>query len=111
MPKEIKFNIHIITMRMQEKFLKRLISEIREFKDEPITSDDLGEEQLFYLQQGFTEGLAAAAMLLADELDMLTDCEFEYLEHEEEWWHPYYEDFDDDLVSDEDEENNEEELL
>ena len=48
------------------------------------------EEQLYYLQEGYREGLCSAAMMLADELDALVDENNEdphYLDDEEEFWH------------------------
>ena len=66
--------------------LKQLIKDIRNISKEQIKSDDLIEEQLYYLQEGYKQGLASVAMMIADDLDAETDCENEYLEHEEEWW-------------------------
>ena len=66
--------------------LKQLIKDIRNISKEQIESDDLTEEQLYYLQEGYKQGLASAAMMIADDLDAETDCENEYLGLEEEWW-------------------------
>jgi len=69
--------------------LKKYINNIRDLRKGTIKSDDLNEEQLYYLQEGYREGLASAAMMLADELDALTDCEFDFLKSEEIWWHTH----------------------
>ena len=39
-------------------------------------------------------------MYLADELDALTDCEFDFLKFEEIWWH-YHNDEEGDVGTDE----------
>ena len=79
--------------------LKKYINGIRDLRKETIKSDDLNEEQLYYLQEGFREGLCAAAMYLADELDAEIG-EGHYLENEEIWWH-YHNDEDSDVGTDE----------
>ena len=79
--------------------LKKYINGIRNLRKLPITSDDLNEEQLYYLQEGYREGLCAAAMYLADELDAEIE-EGHYFEIEEQWWH-YHNDEDDDIGTDE----------
>lgn len=68
--------------------LKKYINEIRDLRSQTIKSDDLSEEQLYYLQEGFREGLCAAAMYLADELDAEIG-EAHYFELEEQWWHTH----------------------
>lgn len=80
--------------------LKKYINGIRDLRKGTIKSDDLNEEQLYYLQEGYREGLCAAAMYLADELDALTDCEFDFLKFEEIWWH-YHNDEEGDVGTDE----------
>ena len=79
--------------------LKKYINDIRDLRKGTIKSDDLGEEQLYYLQEGYREGLCAAAMYLADELDAeIGECH--YLELEEQWWH-YHNDEEGDIGTDE----------
>ena len=79
--------------------LKKYINGIRDLRKGTITSDDLNEEQLYYLQEGYREGLCAAAMLLADELDAEIG-EAHYFELEEQWWH-YHNDEEGDIGTDE----------
>jgi len=77
--------------------LKWLINQLRDMRKQTIKSDDMTEEQLYYLQEGYREGLCAAAMLMADELDkeyselleigVLPDGS--YLDKEEQWWHTH----------------------
>ena len=92
--------------------LEQLIKEIRDLSKEQIESDDLTKEQLYHLQEGFKQGLASAAMMIADELDAETDCENEYLRLEEEWWNENitidetYDDSDNELFNKLDEEQN-----
>lgn len=75
--------------------LKWLINRIRDMRKQTIKSDDMTYEQLYYLQEGFREGLCAAAMLMADELDkeyseILDGNQKEsFLEKEECWWHTH----------------------
>ena len=68
--------------------LKKYINGIRDIRKETIKSDTMTDEQLYYLQEGFREGLCAAAMYLADELDVEIGYE-KYLSIEEEWWHTH----------------------
>ncbi len=79
---------------IQVQNLKKYISGIRNICKGIIKSDDLNEEQLYYLQEGFRRGLCAAAMYLADELDAEIG-EGHHLEKEEIWWQYYKEDFND----------------
>lgn len=83
--------------------LKRLINQLRDMRKQTIKSDDMTEEQLYYLQEGFRKGLCAAAMMMADELDkeyselLYSIDQFLYsmdqkelfLEKEECWWHTH----------------------
>ena len=66
--------------------LENLIKEIRDLSKEKVKSNTLTEEQLYHLQVGYLIGLSSAATLLADELDVETNFEHEYLELEEELW-------------------------
>ena len=66
--------------------LENLIKEIRDLSKEKVKSNTLTEEQLYHLQVGYLIGLSSAATLLADELDVETNFEYEYLELEEELW-------------------------
>ena len=66
--------------------LENLIKEIRDLSKEKVKSNTLTEEQLYILQVGYLIGLSSAAILLADELDVETNYEHEYLELEEELW-------------------------
>ena len=66
--------------------LENLIKEIRDLSKEKVKSNTLTEEQLYHLQVGYLIGLSSAATLLADELDVETNFENEYLELEEELW-------------------------
>lgn len=66
--------------------LENLIKEIRDLSKEKVKSNTLTEEQLYLLQVGYLIGLSSAAILLADELDVETNFEHEYLELEEELW-------------------------
>lgn len=66
--------------------LENLIKEIRDLSKEKVKSNTLTEEQLYILQVGYLIGLSSAAILLADELDVETNFEHEYLELEEELW-------------------------
>ena len=82
---------------MEEKIniLKNLINQLRDMRSYTTKSDNLGEEELYYLQEGYREGLCTAAILIADELDTalqeLLDCP-EGLDNglmtdlEEQWW-------------------------
>ena len=79
--------------------IKKNINDLRDLRKDTITSDELNEEQLYYLQEGFREGLCAAAMYLADELDGELG-EGSYLENEEKWWH-YHNDEEGDIGTDE----------
>lgn len=79
--------------------LKKYINDLRDLRKGTITSDDLNAEQLYYLQEGYREGLCAAAMMLADELDAELG-EGHYLELEEQWWH-YHNDEEYDVGSNE----------
>ena len=81
--------------------LKHLINTLRDMRSYTINSDDLGEEELYYLQEGYREGLCAAAMTIADELDAIVqedpDCPEEYsdgllMDLEEAWWHTHNDD-------------------
>jgi len=81
--------------------LKTLINTLRDMRSYTIKSDDLGEEELYYLQEGYREGLCSAAMLIADELDAtlqeLPDCPEDYPEGmlmnlEQSWWHTHNDD-------------------
>lgn len=85
-------------MENQIDFLKRLINSLRDMRTYTIKSDDLDEEALYYLQEGYREGLCSAAMMLADELDAILcadpDCPEEYdgglmMDLEENWWHTH----------------------
>jgi len=78
--------------------LKKLINNLRDMRSYTIKSDDLGEEELYYLQEGYREGLCSAAMTIADELDAtIQDCDdlpedFPdglFMEMEEHWWHTH----------------------
>lgn len=76
--------------------LKRVINRVRDMRKQAIKSDDIDDEQLYYLQEGFREGLCAAAMMMADELDkeyseFLDDMDQKesFLEKEECWWHTH----------------------
>ena len=75
-------------MKEEIKLLKKMINEIRDIRSYSIKSDDIGEEELYYLQEGFREGLCGASMVLADELDMICNNDI-YLKAEEEWWHTH----------------------
>ena len=86
-------------MENKIELLKRLINQLRDYRAYTIKSDDMTEEQLYYLQEGFREGLCAAAMYLADELDAELG-EGHYLELEEQWWH-YHNDEEGDIGTDE----------
>ena len=66
--------------------LENLIKEIRDLSKEKVKSNTLTEEQLYHLQVGYLIGLSSAATLLADELDVETNFEHEYLELEKELW-------------------------
>jgi len=80
--------------------LKHLINTLRDMRSYTINSDDLGEEELYYLQEGYREGLCAAAMTIADELDAIVqedpNCPEEYdgllMDLEEAWWHTHNDD-------------------
>ena len=85
---------------MEDKYdiLKKLINSLRDMRAYTIKSDDLGEEELYYLQEGYREGLCSAAMLIADELDATLQsdpkCPEEYrdglmMDIEEQWWHTH----------------------
>lgn len=74
-------------------YLKKRINDLRDMRKYTIKSDTMTEEQLYYLQEGYREGLCASAMMLADELDSVTDGTEMYSEKEEQWWH-YHDDKD-----------------
>ncbi len=85
---------------MENKYdiLKRLINNLRDMRSYTIKSDDLGEEELYYLQEGYREGLCAAAMMIADELDATVQSDVEcpegfpddlFMDLEEQWWHTH----------------------
>ena len=69
--------------------LKKLINNLRDMRSEDLKSDTLPEEQLYYLNAGYKEGLCSAAMMLADEIDAelgeIIPGE-SYIEKEEDWW-------------------------
>lgn len=77
--------------------LKTLINTLRDMRSYTIKSDDLGEKELYYLQEGYREGLCAAAMTIADELDAIIqedpNCPESYdgllMDLEESWWHTH----------------------
>jgi len=79
--------------------LKKCLNELRDMRKYTIKSDDLGEEQLYYLQEGFREGLCAAALILAEEFDaeLINDENYpeiygedNYISMvEENWWHTH----------------------
>ena len=77
--------------RYEVNLLKHLINEIRNARQYTISSDTLSEEAIYYLQEGYREGLCSAAMTLADELDARLSEDPDYdtnaLEKEEIWWH------------------------
>ena len=79
--------------------LKKYINSIRDMRKYTINSDELTEEELYFLHEGYREGLCAAAMYLADELDAELG-EGYYLELEEQWWH-YHTDENGDIGTDE----------
>lgn len=74
---------------MTKKEVKNLINNLRDLRKHTIHSDDLNEEQLYYLTEGYREGLCSAAMMLADELDAMCGEGTTYLEDEENWWHTH----------------------
>ena len=85
-------------MKKQIALIKKLINNIRDMRKQTIKSDDLDEEKLYYLQEGFREGLCCAAMILADELDAIIqgeeDCPDSWPDGllsdlEEQWWHTH----------------------
>ena len=63
-----------------------MIKEIQDLSKEKVKSNTLTEKQLSILQVGYLIGLSSATTLLADELDVKTNFEHEYLELEEELW-------------------------
>lgn len=75
------------------ELLKKCINNLRDLRKMAIKSDDLNEEDLYFLQEGYWEGLCSAAMTLADELDALDTYDGEdydsYIEQEEDWWHTH----------------------
>lgn len=83
---KIKYILNFIIMGKLTNKLEQLIKEIRDLSKEQIESDDLTEEQLYHLREGFKQGLFSTALLLADELDAETNGDNGYLEQEEEWW-------------------------
>lgn len=82
--------------RYEAFLLKKLINQIRDCRKYTIKSDELNEEQLYYLQEGYREGLCSTAMMLADELDAVLSSDPDYdinlLEQEERWWHTHNDD-------------------
>ena len=79
--------------------LKRAINNLRDLRTQTIKSDDFNEEQLYYLQEGFREGLAASAISLAGIIDSYISEEYghEYpigmvSRLEDEWWHTHTDD-------------------
>lgn len=85
-------------MKEKIELLKKIINQLRDYRAYTIKADDLGEEQLYYLQEGYREGLCSAAMLIADELDAIVqedpNCPEEYsdgllMDLEEQWWHTH----------------------
>lgn len=78
--------------------LKGLINTLRDTRKYTIKSDSLNDEQLYYLQEGYREGLCSAAMTIAEELSAelqdFPECPEEFddnmlVEIEEEWWHTH----------------------
>ena len=66
------------------------INAIRDLRARTINSDVLNEEQLYYLQEGFREGLATAAIRLARQIDKINGIPSGYFEFsEEKWWHTH----------------------
>lgn len=91
---------------MEEKIniLKNLINQLRDMRSYTIKSDDLGEEELYYLQEGYREGLCNADILIVDELDAAFQELPDYPEEldnslmtdlEEQWRHTHNDDEDD----------------
>lgn len=85
-------------MSKQIKLLKTCLNRLRDMRKETIKSNDLDEEELYYLQEGYREGLCSAAMMLAEELDVLIQGEPGLPEDypcdslsdlEECWWHTH----------------------
>ena len=85
---------------MEEKIniLKNLINQLRDMRSYTIKSDDLGEEELYYLQEGYRKGLCNADILIVDELDAAFQELPDYPEEldnglmadlEEQWWHTH----------------------
>lgn len=74
------------------KKLKKCIERIRESRKGGVTSDELTEEQLFYVNEGYRLGLWSAAMVVADEMDANSSnpCPT-YMEDEEVWWREHEE--------------------
>ena len=79
-----------------KELLKQIINNLRDERKQTIKSDELSEEALYYLQEGYREGLASAAMLVADELDAIESDEpygdTSHSECEEIWWHTHNDD-------------------
>ena len=72
------------------KDLLNSINAIRDLRARTINSDVLNEEQLYYLQEGFREGLATAAIRLARQIDNIDGIPSKYFEfYEEKWWHTH----------------------
>ena len=79
--------------------LKRAINNLRDLRAQTIKSDELNEEQLYYLQEGFREGLAASAINLAGIVDSYLSEEYGpgypigmMSRLEDEWWHIHTDD-------------------
>lgn len=74
------------------KKLKKCIERIRESRNEEVTSNELTEEQLFYVNEGYRLGLWSAAMAVADEMDAnSSNPSPTYMEDEEAWWREHEE--------------------
>lgn len=79
-------------MNAQEKtktevaLLNSLIKQVRELRNESVKSDELNEEQLHYLNEGYRQGLCSVALMLADEIDARKEASEPRLIKEEEWW-------------------------
>ena len=76
-------------MKVQEKIevalLKKLIKQVRESRKNAVSSDELNAEQLYYINEGYRQGLCSVALMLADEIDVRSN-ESKQMEKEEMWW-------------------------
>ena len=73
------------TQKTEVALLNSLIKQVRKLRNDSVKSNDLNEEQLHYLNEGYRQGLCSVALMLADEIGARNG-NSNKIESEEEWW-------------------------